>query len=117
MRSVEASLERGGCSIVQESSILPQRKLWDEQSSSQTGDALRHVLEPSALRGNHASFYNGAPLATTRGTRATQWLGNLRNRLAPQDRAASLFASNKIKTFLTFSELVLMPLGEYLRVK
>ncbi len=28
------------------------------------------------------SRYNGAPVATTRGTRATHWLGNLRARRA-----------------------------------
>ncbi len=41
----------------------------------------------------HASRYNGTPGATTRLTRATHWLGNLRNALAPPSSSSASLLS------------------------
>ena len=43
---------------------------------------------PLATRRALSNNLNGTPLATTRGTRAKQWLGNLRNGFAWQRNAA-----------------------------
>ena len=42
--------------------------------------------EKCGLGGFHVTSYNGTPVATTRGTRATHWLGNLRNGVTPQEQ-------------------------------
>ncbi|RAM50881.1 MAG: penicillin-binding protein 1C [Hapalosiphonaceae cyanobacterium JJU2] len=51
---------------------------------------------------NHATCYNGTPGATTRGTRATHWLGNPRNAVAPKSIDASAVSRRVIQNPTTW---------------